>query len=198
MKRFEFASFVLVVAGAVSCSSTSSMEAMDEQAMMAKMMEYGTPGEAHKVLDNSVGLWKVKATTFNPDGTPGMTSDGSSEIKWMMDGRFLHETFTGDFGGMPFHGTGVVGFDNIKQRYVGTWIDNMSTGVMTMEGKYDPKARTMSMESEMPNPMTWSYVDSKMVTTWIDDDHSVAKFYMPGPDGKNYMHMQLEYTRTSP
>lgn len=198
MKCFNLTLLALVFAGAASCSSTSgSAAAMDEQAMMAKMIEYGTTGEAHRVLDQNIGLWKMQMSAFNPDGTPAMSSTATSKVEWIMDGHYVQETVTGDFGGMPFHGSSLLGFDNIKQRYVGTWIDNWSTGVMTMEGTYDPKTKTLTMISSMPEPMSWSYVEAKTVSTWIDQDHGVAKFYMPGPDGNDYMHMQLDYTRTS-
>jgi hypothetical protein len=34
-----------------------------------------------------------------------------------------------------------------------------------------------------------------MVERWIDDDHWVFESYGPGPDGKAFLNMQIEYAR---
>ena len=35
---------------------------------------------------------------------------------------------------MTFKGTGIEGYDNGKKKFVGTWMDNMGTGIMMSEG----------------------------------------------------------------
>ncbi len=37
----------------------------------------------------------------------------------------------------PFSGIGYTGYDNFNKKYVSFWIDNMSTGMSTMDGKID-------------------------------------------------------------
>ncbi|MBK7876097.1 MAG: DUF1579 domain-containing protein [Planctomycetes bacterium] len=191
---------LLAVAGALtaSCASTSSQAApMDEQAMMAKWMEYSMPGEAHKMLEHKVGYWKLKVRMFNPDGSSAGESDATSECAWVMDGRFVEEKTTGTFSGMPFLGRGMSGFDNIKQRYIGSWVDNMGTGMMTFEGSYDPATKTITYKGQGPDPMAWEYVPTRSMETMIDEDHAVMKSYAKGPEGKDYLQMQIDYTRTT-
>ncbi|MBI5362617.1 MAG: DUF1579 domain-containing protein [Planctomycetes bacterium] len=198
MKCFKLTLLALVCAGAASCSSTSnSAGPMDEQAMMEKWMKYSSPGEAHQVLAHKVGNWKLRVRMFNPDGSLGGESDATSAIQSIMEGRFIEDHTTDSFQGMPFLGHGMSGFDNIKQRYVGTWVDNMSTGVMNYEGTYDSATKTIHSTGESPDPMTWQYVGTRSTETFVDDDHMVMKSFMKGPDGKEYMMMQLDYTRTS-
>ena len=36
--------------------------------------------------------------------------------------------------GQPFSGVGIDGYDNLRKKYVTTWIDTMGTGIFSMEG----------------------------------------------------------------
>ncbi len=38
---------------------------------------------------------------------------------------------------MPFHGIGTEGYDNVRKKFMASWIDNMGTGILLMEGTYD-------------------------------------------------------------
>ena len=44
-----------------------------------------------------------------------MKSTGSSEVKWIMGGRYLEQTATGTSMGQEFHGMGLMGYDNMKK-----------------------------------------------------------------------------------
>lgn len=60
---------------------------MDE-AMMAKMKEYSTPNENHRVLDHFIGNWEYSLKWWKAPGAPSEESTGTNEVKWIMDGRF--------------------------------------------------------------------------------------------------------------
>ncbi len=49
----------------------------------------------------------------------------------------MQEDFSGEFMGKPFHGIGITGYDNLKKKYVGSWIDDMGTGLFISEGDAD-------------------------------------------------------------
>ena len=65
-----------------------------------------------------------------------------------MNGRYVAMDVTGKMQ-MPgedgkmkdvqFKGMGVEGYDNAKQKFVASWIDNMSTGIQFSDGTYDPR-----------------------------------------------------------
>jgi hypothetical protein len=163
--------------------------------MMAKWKEFGTPGAAHKVLDALVGKWNVDVKMFEPGQTAPMQSKGTSEVKWILDGRFVEETANGDFMGEPFHGVGTVGYDNLKKKYVMSWVDNTSTGVMYAEGTYDAATKTFTWGGECPDVMAGKYTKSRTVEKMTDADHWSMQSFKPGPDGKEFMAGQLDYTR---
>ena len=43
----------------------------------------------------------------------------------------------------------VEGYDNVKKKFVASWIDNMGTGIQFSEGTYDPATKTFTYTSEM-------------------------------------------------
>ncbi len=187
-----------LLAAACAGTGTSKVTAADyaPDKMMPKWMEFMTPGPEHKVLDSKVGKWDVKVTMYMPDGT-SETSTGTSEITWLMDGRYLQENVSGSFENMPFRGTGTTAYDNLKRRYVYSWIDNMGTGIMVGEGLYDPTRKMFTYTGESPDVVRGESVTTRSVETQLDANHWKAEMWSPGPDGKEMKSMELVYTRKS-
>ena len=182
----------LVLSG---CAATPTQDEIDpakhQEAMMARWTEFMTPGPAHKVLDTKVGHWNVVIKSFDPP----TESKGTSDFRWIMEGRYLEQTAHASFEGAPFEGLGISGFDNLKHAYVSTWVDNMGTGLVNAEGTYSPQKRTFQYSGQTPDLMTGKYVKSRSVETFVDDDHMTVEFFGPGPDGKEIESMELQYTR---
>jgi Protein of unknown function (DUF1579) len=163
--------------------------------IMPKWQAFMTPGPEHQVLQNKVGKWNVKSAMYGFDGSVA-NSTGTSEFSWLLDGRYLQETATGDMGGMPFQGRGTTAYDNMKKRYVSSWIDNFGTGIMTAEGTYDATHKTFNFAGEAPDVVRGEYVKSRMVETVVDKDHWRLEMFQPGPDGKEKKVMELNYSRS--
>ena len=169
-------------------------KASEHDAMMEKWKEYSTPNENHKVLGTLVGEWNHTVKWWmSPDAKPE-ESKGTSEIEWIMGGRFIQHEVEGTSMGQPFEGMGVMGYDNEKKQYQSVWIDNMGTGIMRGSGNYDPKTKTLTDEGTFSCPAEGekSY---RGVTKIIDKDHFTYEMYMAGPDGKEFRAMEIVYTR---
>ena len=125
--------------------------------MMAAMMELAKLGENHKLLVGGVGTWDYKVKFWmNPDNPP-VESGGTSVARAVMDGRYVITDHTGKMqmpgpdGAMmdtPFIGMSIEGYDNVKKKFVSSWIDNMGTGIMNSEGTYDPASKTLTYFAE--------------------------------------------------
>src|SRR4051794_13099291 len=87
--------------------------------MVKKVEEAGKPGSAHHALDALAGDWNVEARCFMPGSEAAGVNRGTSSSHWIFGGRFLQEDFKGEFMGKTFKGTGLTGYDNLKQKYVG-------------------------------------------------------------------------------
>lgn len=191
-KTIWLSSTLLVSLGA---AATLALPRQDEAEMMQKMMAYATPGEHHRVLDHKVGKWDLTVKMYMAPGQPPAESKATAEYEWILDGRYLVDHTEGDFGGMPFHGRGMTGYDNLKQKYVATWVDNMGTGIMTAEGTWDAAEKTFRFTAEAPDVMAGKIVQSRSEEILVDDDHWTMRMYMPGPDGEEHMNMEIDYVR---
>ncbi|MBL8856980.1 MAG: DUF1579 domain-containing protein [Planctomycetes bacterium] len=194
--RFALAAVALVAAGGLAAQALTKMtQGADEAEMMKKWMEFATPGEGHKQLADKAGKWNMKVKMIMAPGAPAEESPATSEVKWIMDGRFLEDHTQGEFQGMPFVGLGHLGYDNMKKKYVGTWMDNMGTAIMTMEGTYDAKTKTFNYTGEMPDVMAGVSKKNRTTEKIVDKDNWVMSSYATGPDGKEYLAMEITYTR---
>src|SRR5262249_2494543 len=118
--------------------------APEQQQMMARMQEYSTPNEKHKVLAALAGEWHTTVKIWmDPKGKPDI-SQGSSVSEMIMGGRFLQQIYRGQFMNQKFEGTGIYGYDNLRKEYRSVWYDNMATGIMVASGKYDASTKTMT------------------------------------------------------
>ncbi|HEY8712202.1 MAG TPA: DUF1579 family protein, partial [Thermoanaerobaculia bacterium] len=128
-------------------------------------------------------------------GAPAQTSTGISVNTWVLGNRFVQQNFTGSFMGMPFQGIGYTGYDNGKKEYVGTWIDNFGTGVMTSTGNTPDNGKTYTFKSMTTDPMTGKDMPGESHMTVVDADHHMMDMWAPSPDGKMFKMMQIEYSR---
>jgi hypothetical protein len=184
---------VLCLTSSLLADEKAKPAAPGEQAMMEAWMKAATPGEAHKKLQPFIGTFDVKVRNWMAPGAPVMESAGVSESRWVLDGRWVEQRFTGTFMNQPFHGIGYTGYDNVKKTYVGTWMDNMSTSVMVSSGKADGNA--MNFESTMADPMTGKDAPIKEKITVKSDDEHVLEMWGPAPDGTMFKSMEIVYTR---
>ena len=169
--------------------------AMDEKAMMEAYQKAGMPGEAHKALEAMVGTWDTKVTSWMAPGTEPMMSTGVSENKWTLGNRFVEQRYEGSFMGQPFSGIGYTGYDNFKKKYIGSWMDSMGTSMMIQTGTADPSGKAMTFTGMMDDPVTGKSAQIKSVVKVTDNNNHMMEMWGPGPDGKNYKMMVIEYTR---
>jgi hypothetical protein len=170
--------------------------AVDSATEMKAWMEYATPGEAHKALAKSNGNWSGQTTMWMSAGAPPATSASSMSNTMIMGGRYQQSAFKGDFMGMPFEGMAITAYDNFQKKYISTWIDNMGTGIMKMEGTWDAATKSITYTGKMINPANGRECSMKEVYTMVDDNNTVMEMY--GPDsktGKEYRNMEIKLTR---
>lgn len=169
--------------------------AMDEKAAMEAMMKAATPGEPHKQLAAMAGTWDTSVKMWMKPGDPPQESTGTTERKMVLGDRYLSETFDGTFMGQPFSGTGMTGYDNVTKKYVGTWADTMSTGMMLSTGMMDKGGKSITSKSTMSDPMTGKTTTAKIKMSMTDADHQTMEMWGAGPDGKTYKMMEITYSR---
>ena len=143
---------VLVAGGAIA--QQQEQKAPDMATMMKEFAKWSAPGDAHKNLEKLAGTWTTTQRMWmDPSGQP-MESKGTAEFHMGLGGRFLMQSYKGDFMGMPFEGMGTVGYDNFKKVYTSAWADNMGTAMMIAEGTANTAGSEISLSGTMDEPMT--------------------------------------------
>ncbi len=191
MKKSVCTALLLVAALAVAALAGDEKKAAQEPsaAEMQAMMTAMTPGEHHEHMKKLAGNHTYTMKMWMDPSAPPTESTGKRTSEFLLGGRFLEEKYSGTFMGMPFEGIGVLGFDNVQKQYVGTWIDNMGTGIMTSHGTCDKTGWTMTGESS--DPMTGKKWTSRSVVKIVDDNTFTMEMYGPGADGKEYKMMEM-------
>ncbi len=158
-------------------------------------MRYMTPGEEHAQLAKRAGEWNFHGKMWPYPGVPAEEFDATSSIKSVMGGRYLFEETEGEFQGEKFQGFGIGGFDNLTHEYVGTWIDNMGTGIIRFQGTASTDGKVIDYTGEHPDLMNGRYKTVRAVETITDDDNFVVSMYDTTPDGQEFKMMEMSYTR---
>jgi hypothetical protein len=146
------------------------------------------PGPEHEQLKKLEGAWEASVSFA------GGSSKGTMTYKMGIGGLWLRSSFKGDFGGMPFEGTGLDTYDPAKKKYIGVWVDSMVTTPLIMEGTYDKDAKTLTMIGEGPG-MDGKPAKLKTVTEMKDDDNMVFTMSAPDKDGAYQTMMTITYIR---
>jgi hypothetical protein len=165
---------VLVIAGLVAAPAVRAQE-----------IPLPKPGPEHEVLKKLEGTWDATAK-----GGP-VESKGTMVWKMDLNGLWLKADFDGTFGDTKFHGYGMDSYDPVKKKYVGVWIDSMSTSPLVLEGTYDKEKKTLTMSGEGPG-MDGKPTKYRTVTEMKDNDNVAFQLFMA--DQKDPM-MTITYKR---
>lgn len=165
---------------------------------MEAFMKAATPGKQHKNLQKDLGKWTGKQTLWmSPESDP-TTSECTSTVTPVMDGRFVKVEFAGEIPGMgPYTGLGYVGFDNVSQKYQSTWLDNVSTGIAFGTGELSADGKTLTINYECNCPLTKKPTAMRQVETWTSPTTKTFEMFGTDPkSGKEFKSMKIEFKKS--
>lgn len=130
------------------------------------------PAKEHEWLQRFVGDWDAEIEMAAGPGQPAMRSRGSNRGRivggfWLvMEGK-NHE--------FPFVFQLTLGYDVQHRRYVGTWLDSMSSYLWHYVGQVDASGRILTLETEGPFPPIPGAPMTKFRerTEFLNKDHRV-------------------------
>jgi hypothetical protein len=166
---------------------------------MKACMAAATPGQQQKLLTDGAGSWQGKVTMWMTPDSPPTESQCAVNVASIMDGRYITIDHKGEMPGMgPFHGTGTQGFDNVSQKYVGTWIDNHSTGIMNATGELASDGKTLTWTYSYTCPITKKPAVMRQIETVTSPTTKTLEMHGSDPkSGKEYKMMTIELTKKS-
>jgi hypothetical protein len=167
------------------------------EADMKAMMDAATPGPMQVELAQRVGTWKGTTNSWMAPGAPATVSECSMVASTLLDGHYLKTEYSGDIPGMgPFSGLGITGYDNGAQRFVSTWMDTMSTGMMHGTGTRSADGKTITWAFSYYCPVRKGMAAMREVETMVDPNTMTLEMYGSDPkSGVEFKMMQLEVKR---
>lgn len=188
------------IVGLAGCTNQQTRHAAtpaNPEADMAAYMAAGTPGEMHQWLTHGVGTWQSKNQMWMGPNGPSMESESTATTRMIMDGRYSITEYKGEMPGMgPFEGMGIMGYDNVSQQFVGTWIDNHGSGIMQGTGTLSPDKKTLTWNYKFNCPITHTCQIMREVDHFPDHNTMIMEMFGNDPHtGVEYKMMHMEGKR---
>ncbi len=181
------------VSGVAVAEDTPEMTAEQKEEMEA-WQKAMAPGPQHAALAEMVGDFKITVNSFMEPGGEPQVSSGTASRKMIMDGRILEETVSSSVMGQPFEGRGLTGYDNVAGQWWGSWIDSMSTGLMTTYGEWDEEEGIGTFHGEYIDPSTNMAQATRTVIHQLEGGNERMEMFMITPAGE-YKSMEILYER---
>ena len=161
---------------------------------MARGRRLPQPTREHELLKEHVGSWKVACSYFLDPSRPPMKVSATEEIEML--GRFWTRThFRAEMAGFVLEGSASVGFDPQRGKWISTWIDTASPGLLVFEGDLDESAGTLEMTGSGPSPIDGETTSYRTVETVLGPDERTLDMYVTLPTGDEVPLFTYTYTR---
>lgn len=155
-------------------------------AMMKAWQDFATPGPEHAWMAESAGTWVCDSVKQWMDPSqPPSTASATDVVSMTMNGLYQVTDFSSTMMGMPMQGHGLMGYDKMKKKFVLSWVDNMGSGIVRMEGDYDKSTKTLSMAGKQSDPGRNMETDIRQELKFHDDGTYTMSMYGTGHDGKS-------------
>ncbi len=185
---------IMLTVAPVFAKEKKHEKTIDPQQMMELWKQAATPGEPHKLFASLAGAWTTTAKEWMEPGKPPMESSGTVEMKSVLGGRFLQQEFTGNMMGQPYSGIGTTGYDNLRKKYVSTWMDSMGTGIFFMEGTASPDGKTITLKGGHDEP-GGGHMTHRAIWKLVDSNTQIFEMYGAHKGEKEMKGMEIIYTR---
>jgi hypothetical protein len=172
---------------------TAQAPPMDSAAMMKAWQTYMTPGDAQKRMAMANGKWTEDMTMYMPGAAP-QTMKSDCENTMILNGLYQRSEHHGMYNGMKFEGISTMAYNIAAKKYQSTWIDNMGSGMMNMEGDYDSTAKTYNMKGTETDPMTGKDIPVRETFKLIDDKNQYMEMFETR-SGKEAKTMEIKFTK---
>ena len=180
--RFAVATAATLLTGAAVAALT----------VVSPFGQFAQKTKHHTMVTQAAGQWAGTITVHNPAMPEPMVSDCTESVQKIGD-LWTVSNFKAPFGGMNFHGSSTFGYDTDKKKFVGTWVDSMTTSFTQMEGVYNEERKAIVLDYKMKDQATGEMKDARMVIR-SDKENSSSMFYLV-EEGQEILTMEIEMTR---
>jgi len=178
-------------------TTTATPDSATQAEMMKAWQDFATPGPEHAWMNGHAGTWVCDsmAQWMDPSQPPSYIK-ATDVVTVAMNGLYQMSDFSSNMMGMEMKGHGIMGYDKMKKKFVLSWIDNLGSGIVRMEGNYDEASKTLTMTGKQSDPGMKKETDMRQVMKFHDADSYTMTMYGTGHDGKEAKFMEGTFKRT--
>ena len=180
--RFAVATAATLITGAALAALT----------VVTPFSQMPQKAKQHAMVTEAAGQWAGTISYYNPESSEPMVSDCTESVHKI--GEFWTVSdFKAPFGGMNFHGSSTFGYDVEKEKFVGTWVDSVSTSITQMEGVYNEEREAIVLEYKVKDAATGEMKNARMVIQ-SDKNTSHSRFFLVDGEQET-LTMEIEMKR---
>lgn len=195
MTKFTALAMTVTLVLAVLASSAWAEDAKappTPEVLLKALAEAGKPGPEHQKLKPFVGDWTFTMKVWTSPSIPPAELKGTSEAKWIMDGRFVQQTVRGECckTGKTFDAFGLLGYDKGQKKFTAVracgLCGTISSGFITS----DSAGSRFECAKEECCPLTSQKVKGRDEIVIESEDKIVTNIYRTF-DGKEVKVMEI-------
>lgn len=154
------------------------------------------PLKQHEWLQQLLGEWSYESECVMEPGKPPETFKGSESVRTLGGLWVLCE----GCGEMPGGGTATMlmtlGYDPLRQRFIGTWVGSMMNHLWVYDGSLDAEEKVLTLNAEGPSCAgDGKLIKYRDVIELKGSDQRLLTSHMLGEDGEWQSFMTAHYRR---
>lgn len=159
--------------------------------------EWMRPGAEHDVLGARAGTYDVQVHCLASAQGPESDSKGVADLEVIMDGRFVKQSFEGEFNGQKFKGLKICGYDRVTGKYSSFWCDSLSTVSMYLIGEGKNDGKIVEFKGQSIDPESKKVLHTRSVLKEKSPDEFTLEMYCD-KEGSEKKTMEMTYKRRKP
>lgn len=182
-----------VLVGAFAVASQDSPK--PKEVKPAAMPEMPAPEKEHGWLQQLVGEWNFEGECLMAPDAPPTKATGSESVR-SLGGFWVVSDGKSEVMGQKMSSVLTLGYDPQRKKYVGTWIDSVTSYMWNYVGTVDATGKILTLETEGPSFTTpGKNCKFREVIEVKSKTHKTFSSSMLGDDGKWTTFMTAQYRR---
>ncbi|TWT49992.1 hypothetical protein KOR42_36760 [Thalassoglobus neptunius] len=146
--------------------------------------EFPSPEPEHQWLQKFVGNWSLTSKAKMGPDQPDVECSGRMQCQ-MLGEFWLINKMDSEMMDSTMKGVQSIGYDPVKEKYIGTWVDSMTSTLWVYEGTVNEAGTKLTLEADGPNFTTpGKTAKFRDAYEFRSPDHLVVTSSMQGDDGE--------------
>ena len=152
------------------------------------------PSRAHQWLAKAVGTWNVEGLYYVAGSDEPVEAKGIERVE-MFGPYWRRGELELSVFGSPVRGCTCVGFDPVKQVFVGTWYDTSNPYLYAYQGRFDEQKQLLVLTGRNTDPSTGKPSTYRSIEGFDLPDRRSLSLFVKAPGRKVIQILSYEYTR---